>query len=365
MLPPRPELLRPDNFTPPTRTPWGGRKILDRFKQGLDLGPAGALPVVGESWEVSVEPSFPSRLAATGALLHDVIAAAPLAWLGEREAARYGDQTPLLVKLLDAADNLSVQVHPADDDPRLAEDESGKPEGWYVLDAEPGAGLYLGFRDEVGRAEVERCLRGEGPLEALMRFVPVQAGDAFAIAPGLVHAIGAGVTVIEPQLVLPGRRGVTYRYWDWNRRYDERGQPSPSGRPRPLHIERALAVTRWDANRGAALEAARARPRVLESGSMSRALILAPPRGPGADGAPTRDGDWQRFALERWAGTGVLRVPAPGTLLAVVCVRGAAELSTERGALRMQCGHSGVIPACAGAIEIACTEAELLVTRAA
>jgi mannose-6-phosphate isomerase len=347
MLPPRPELLRPDNFTPPTRTPWGGRKILDRFKRGLDLGPAGALPIVGESWEVSVEPSFPSRLAATGAMLHDVIAAAPLAWLGKREAQRYGDQTPLLVKLLDAADNLSVQVHPADEDPALDEYESGKPEAWYVLDAEPGAGLYLGFRDGVARTDVDQCLRAEGPLDELMRFVPVQPGDAFAIAPGVVHAIGAGVTVVEPQLVFPGRHGLTYRYWDWNRRYDERGQPSPSGRPRPLHVDRALEVTRWDAG-GAAIDDVRAWSRVLAAGDVSRTLIL----------------DWHHFVLERWAGTGVLEVPAPATMLAIVCVRGRAELRTDLGSLVMQCGHSAVVPACAAALEVACTDAELLVTRA-
>jgi mannose-6-phosphate isomerase len=353
MLPPAPALLRSDNFTPPTRTPWGGRKILDRFKRGLDLGAAGALPFVGESWEVSVEPSFPSRLAATGALLHDVIAAAPLAWLGKREAGRYGDQTPLLVKLLDAADNLSVQVHPADDDPALSEDESGKPEGWYVLDAEPGAGLYLGFRDGVQRADVDQCLRAEGPFDQLMSFVPVQPGDAFAIAPGVVHAIGAGVTVAEPQLVIPGRHGLTYRYWDWNRRYDERGQPSPSGRLRPLHIERALEVTRWDARRGSdAVDATRARPRVLEDGPVSRTAII--------DLAH----DWQHFALERWAGTGVLQVPGLATMLAVLCVRGAAELRTDHGVATMRCGQSAAIPACAGAIEVACTDAELLVTRA-
>jgi mannose-6-phosphate isomerase class I len=349
MLPPRPQLLRPDNFTPPTRTPWGGRKILDRLKRGLDLGPAGALPVVGESWEVSVEPSFPSRLADTDAMLHDVIAAMPLAWLGKREAERYGDQTPLLVKLLDAADNLSVQVHPADEDPALSEDESGKPEGWYVLDAEPGAGIYLGFRDGVERADVAQCLRSEGRFDALMNFVPVQAGDAFVIEAGVVHAIGAGVTLVEPQLVIPGRHGLTYRYWDWNRRYDERGQPSPSGRPRPLHIERALDVTRWDASRGrAALAATRARPRPLDTGAVSRTLIL----------------DWHHFALERWAGAGVLQVPALDTMLAAVCVRGVAELRTERGGLTMRCGQSAAIPACAGALEVSCRDAELLITRA-
>lgn len=349
MLPPRPQLLRPDNFTPPTRTPWGGRKILDRFKQGLDLGPAGALPIVGESWEVSVEPAFPSRLATGDALLHDVIAAAPLAWLGKREAERYRDQTPLLVKLLDAAENLSVQVHPTDDDPLLGDDESGKPEGWYVLDAEPGAGLYLGFRDGVAATDVAECLRTEGAFDTLMNFVPVHAGDAFVIEPGIVHAIGAGVTLVEPQLVIPGRHGLTYRFWDWNRRYDEHGQPSPAGRPRALHAERAIEVTRWDASRGmSAVAATQARPRVLAEGAASRTLIL----------------DWHHFALERWSGTGTLQIPALGTMLAAVCVRGSAELRTDLGTLTARCGQSAVIPACTGAIEVDCRDAELLVTRA-
>lgn len=350
MSPPSPQLLRPDNFTPPTRTPWGGRNILDHLKRALDLGPARALPCVGESWEVSVEPSFPSRLLDTGALLRDVIASAPRAWLGQRSAARRGGQTPLLVKLLDAAEPLSVQVHPSDADPALAPDQSGKPEAWYVLDAAPGAGLYLGFRDGVGRADVARCLAAEARLDTLMSFVPVAPGDAFSIEAGVAHAIGAGVTLVEPQLVIPGRRGVTYRYWDWNRRYDERGQPSPAGRPRPLHVERALAATRWDSLGcgAAAVETSRSRPRVLAAGPVTRTMIL----------------DWQHFALERWSGTGTLQVPALDALLAAVCVGGRAEVRAAAGALTVQCGQSAVIPACAGALEVACTDATLLVTRA-
>src|SRR5690606_32023453 len=105
----KPSLLRPDNITSPARTPWGGRKILDHYKRGLELGAAAALPLAGESWEISVEPSFPSRLAEGGALLGAVIAADPVGWLGREAARRHGGQTPLLVKLLDTAQSLSVQ----------------------------------------------------------------------------------------------------------------------------------------------------------------------------------------------------------------------------------------------------------------
>jgi mannose-6-phosphate isomerase len=350
----RPRCLRPDNFTPPARTPWGGRTILDRYKRGLDLGAAASLPRVGESWEISVEPSFPSRLADDDTLLSDAIAADPVAWLGRAGAARHGGQTPLLIKLLDAADNLSVQVHPEAGDPALGPGESGKPEAWYILQSRDGAGLYLEFRDGIDRADVEACLRRGGALDQLMNFVPVTAGDAFLIHPGTVHAVGAGITLIEPQLVIPGCRALTYRYWDWNRRYDQRGELSSAGTPRPLHVERSLAVTSWDSPRGAAaVDACAQRPVLITPGSLARTSVAR----------------CSYFALERWSGTGELKVPAQGTLLCVVCVAGAARVHTERGDAAIRCGQSMVIPAACGAVQILGQprdrEVELLVTRAA
>jgi mannose-6-phosphate isomerase len=316
-----PERLRPDNFTPLTRTPWAGRRLLARYKPGLRWPEP-----VGESWEISVEPSFPSRLERDGRPLRDVLAVDPEGWLGRRVCERYGRQSPLLVKLLDSAENLSVQVHPADDDPALAPHEAGKPESWYVLDADPGAGLYLGFREGVDRAEAERCLRLEGPFNHLLNFVPVSAGDSFVISPGTVHAIGAGVTLVEPQHVAPGRSGVTYRFWDWNRRYDADGRPCPDGRPRPLHVERSLAVTDWAAPRGAAfVEACRSAPRRLDD---ARLLVL----------------DTPHFAAELWHGDGAFRIRAD-TMLGVTCLDGEVRLATDGGEITLGPGHSAVVPA--------------------
>ncbi|MGE0786877.1 MAG: class I mannose-6-phosphate isomerase [Sandaracinaceae bacterium] len=231
----RPLLLSGDTFTPPARTPWGGHRI-----RALKRLPPG--PIVGEAWELSVEPSFVSR-AADGRPLTACFADAPEVWLGE-EAKR--GSTALLVKLLDAHQPLSVQIHPHDDDPALGPAESGKPEAWYIVDAEPGAELALGLAPGTDRAAVERALDGRADLRASLRFVSVAPGDVFVIEPGLPHSIGAGILLVEPQRVVPGRRGVTYRYWDFDRRYDADGQPDPNGAPRELHRERALAVTDWD-----------------------------------------------------------------------------------------------------------------------
>ena len=342
----KPELLRPDNVTPPTRTPWGGRKILEHYKAALGLSSvAGA---VGESWEVSVEPSFPSRLAVSGETLADVIGRSPVAWLGGAVATRFDGQTPLLIKLLDSADNLSVQVHPADGDPALGDGESGKPESWIVLDAEPGAGIYLGFRDGVSRTDVERCLAIEGPVDELLNFVVVQPGDVFVLRAGTPHAIGKGVTLVEPQFVSPGRRGVTYRFWDWNRRYDDQGRLDPDGAPRALHVDRSLAVTDWDGPRGEAfVKSCRSEPRRIETPAMARQRLV----------------DWPWFVAERWQGSGTLDLVAPGTMSALTCVEGSAVVRAGEDEVVLPCGQSCVVPAAAGALRVTGDGARLIACR--
>ena len=341
----KPRLLRSDNLTPPARTPWGGTRICGHLKAGLGLKVSH--PIVGESWEVSVEPSFPSRMADSGALLSEVIAAAPGEWLGPEVAQRYRGQTPLLVKLLDSADNLSVQVHPSDDDPHLREDESGKPEGWIVLNAEPGAGLYLGFQVGVRRGDVAACLRDGGRLDSLMNFVSVQAGDGFLIEAGTPHAIGRGITLIEPQHVTPGKRGITYRYWDWNRRYDPQGRQDPAGAPRTLHLERSLAVTRWDRPQGDALVSrCRVHAQTLANGAVRHERLVR----------------WPWFHVERLSGSGALRWPLPPSMVALTAVSGAAVIAAGGEALALRQGQSLVIPACVDEVVVTGQETELFAT---
>ncbi|MCA9563253.1 MAG: class I mannose-6-phosphate isomerase [Myxococcales bacterium] len=328
-------ILQPDNFTPPTRTPWGGQRILQTYKAPISDQLAESkrgFPVVGESWEISVEPSFPSHVRTDAGMipLAELIARDSDAVLGD--AARYGGLS-LLVKLLDAALPLSVQVHPTDDYPALAQDECGKPESWYIVAASPGAGLYLGFKEGVSAREVEDALRSERDLSDYLNFVPVEPGDCFEIGPGTIHAIGGGVTLVEPQQVIPGKKGITYRFWDWNRRYDASGPEDPAGSPRQLHIHDSMAVTDFEGLRGEAfVESVRRRPTLL---------------------AQSRDGDARlcgyiessAFEVCVFTGSrGAIELPTPRFWAGVV-VAGEAQLNVSDEQSRVRRGQSFVIPA--------------------
>ncbi|HEX7479725.1 MAG TPA: class I mannose-6-phosphate isomerase [Polyangiales bacterium] len=331
----RPLLLSPDNFTPAARTPWGGRRIVGRYKAGLGLRAELASAAIGESWELSLGPELPSRTDA-GTLLAEVIAEDPTGFLGDE--ARLGSSA-LLVKWLDAADELSVQIHPAVDDPKLAPDETGKPESWYVLDAEPGAGIYLGLRPEVSHAQMRSVLDAHGDVSKLLERVPVTAGDFFVLEPGMPHAIGRGVTLLEPQYVTPGKRGVTLRYWDWNRRYDAAGKLDPNGSPRALHVDRALEVTDWvRAGDPAWLAEQRCSLGLPQLGA---AATLDPICGP--DGGDQVRSRYLRVA--RLAGHGILTLPDHQVLRALTVVSGSVRLHGEFGELLVVAGRSAAIPA--------------------
>jgi mannose-6-phosphate isomerase len=325
-------LLRPDNFTPPARTPWGGTTIVTRYKSDLGLDPSTR---VGESWEVSAGEEFPSLVVATGEPLRDVLARTPSHWLGDEAST---GSTALLVKLLDAADNLSVQIHPDDSYAGLAPGECGKPESWYVLDATPEAGIYLGLAEGVTESRMREALATGGDVAALLAFVPVAPGDFFIVEAGTAHAIGRGVTLVEPQVVRPNRRGVTYRYWDWNRRYDPQGNPSPQGQPRTLHGDHALAVTAWDAPRSEAfLRRARFRAGAVDlCAPLSLTVFCA------RQGAPIVS---PYLEVGRLTGTGRLTLPASGRLRAVTVVDGTLSIEGEDEAVTVSRGRSAVVAA--------------------
>ena len=205
---------------------WGGTRLRDEY------GKETQLTKIAESWELACHRDGMSVIAngaAAGQPLADWIAAEGVGVLGTK-AARF-PYFPLLIKLIDAHDNLSVQVHPNDDYALRVEGEYGKTEMWYVMDAAPGAELLYGFQHEITKAEF-RCHIEESTLLDVVRHVPVQKGDVFFIPAGTLHAIGKGILICEIQQ----NSNTTYRVYDY-------GRIGTDGKQRELHIEKALDVT--------------------------------------------------------------------------------------------------------------------------
>ncbi|MCS6798524.1 MAG: class I mannose-6-phosphate isomerase [Myxococcota bacterium] len=329
---------RPDNFTPPARTPWGGRRIA-ALKRGLVPTPQGP---IGESWEVSFAEPFESRLDDGRTL---------------REAVGEAAGRALLVKLLDADAPLSVQIHPPEGHRLLGPTQSGKPEAWYLVHAEPGAGLWLGLRAGVGREDVERALRTDADVSALLAWIPVEPGDFFVIEPGTAHAIGPGLMLVEPQRVEPGREGVTYRYWDWNRRYDEHGRPHPQGRRRELHIAQALEVTDWGAPREAELCArVRVRAGSVDTDAPAVRQALCGPRD-----APVRS---EALEIDRVAGSGCVHLDERPMLRAITVLAGHVHVALGGERTVLGAGRSAVLLGGRGAPRLELERAHAIVSAA-
>ena len=200
---------------------WGGTRLNDDFGKGIDLIP------LAETWECSTHPDGESH--AGGETLSKVLARHP-EWLGTHPlATTHGKpELPIMIKLIDAKTDLSVQVHPADEYALKHEGSLGKTEMWYVLEARPGAKLVYGFHHAVTPEIVREALENQS-IEALLNHVPVHRDDLFYIEAGTVHAIGAGCLVAEIQ----ESSNLTYRLYDYDR-------IDANGKPRPLHVEKAL-----------------------------------------------------------------------------------------------------------------------------
>ena len=213
-------------------TIWGGEKIASL------KGISSTSDAIGESWEVADVKNDKSTVrggALAGRTLSQLLTTYREDLVGKAVYERFADKFPLLIKYIDAHDNLSIQVHPDDDTAKARHNSLGKTEMWYVVDAEPGAELIMGF--EGVRTREEYLARvADGTLDTILHKVPVEKGDVFFIPSGTVHAIGKGIVIAEIQ----ESSDITYRIFDYNRK-------DKDGNGRQLHTELALDVVDFKA----------------------------------------------------------------------------------------------------------------------
>ena len=205
---------------------WGGHRLADEYGIEYDED------VLAEAWELSCHPDGPSYITNgkyAGKTLEEFIELEGKEVLGTH--CRRFREFPILIKFIDAKQNLSIQVHPNNRYALKNEGQYGKTEMWYIMDAEPGAFLYYGFKKEISKEEFAKRIQEDTLLEVL-NAVPVQKGDVLFIESGTIHAIGEGIMIAEIQQ----NSNVTYRVYDY-------GRVGKDGKKRDLHIEKALAVT--------------------------------------------------------------------------------------------------------------------------
>ena len=293
---------------------WGGPTLRDRLGKRPSPGhpPLEAGAAVGESWEVADLPEGQCLIA------HGPLARRPLGDAVARHGAALtgGDHArfPLLVKLLDARADLSVQVHPGPEAAAGLEGARPKDECWLILEAEPDGAVLHGLRDGVTREDLAAALGDSSQADptALLRRVPVQAGDVLRVPPGTIHAICAGVMLLEVQQP----SDTTFRVWDYER-------PGLDGQPRPLHIDQALEVAHFGAQPAPLLE-----PTPLAHPG-HELLVEAP-----------------AYRLERLITNAPtpLRVPDHSALI-VTALEGACTLRSEDQLLELALAQTAIVPA--------------------
>ena len=207
---------------------WGGSRLKTDFGKNTDMTP------LAESWELSVHPDGESVIA------NGEFEGMSFAEFAKNNPEKLGfncekfENFPILIKLIDAFDNLSVQVHPDNDYAMQVEGEYGKTEMWYIVDCDDDATLIYGFKDEISKEEFKNCIE-QNTLLSVVNSVKVNKGDVFFIQAGTLHAIGKGILIAEIQQ----NSNTTYRVYDY-------GRVGADGKPRALHVEKALDVTKLE-----------------------------------------------------------------------------------------------------------------------
>jgi len=296
---------------------WGGRRLAELLGKPLPEGVK-----IGESWELSDHPHNRSRVAEgplAGRTLREVLERDGQAVLGRHGLARaWSTRFGLLVKFIDATDRLSVQVHPGDAHAaRYSKEEGGKTECWVVVHAEPGAWVADGLRPGTTRDRLAAALR-KGAIEELLTVRPVKTGDFIWVPAGTVHAVGPGLVLAEIQQT----SDLTYRLYDWNRL-------GADGKPRPLHVERAMECIRFTGDAPAAGGKGRTAD---ETGLVIENLVDCPAFS------------LSRIRIDRRP----YAVEMGGACAALVVVAGSARLVAGDAAMPIRAGDTILVPADCG-----------------
>jgi len=226
--------LHPLKFTPILKDKiWGGYKLKTYLNKNTNS------TQVGESWEISdVEGdcSIVTNGNLKGKSLRELLENFKYELVGKTIYQNFGNKFPLLIKFIDAKENLSVQLHPDDELAKERHNSFGKTEMWYIMQADQDCGIIVGFKNGIEIEDYNQALQ-QNNIEEILNFEVVKPGDTFFIKPGLIHAIGKGVVLAEIQQT----SDITYRVYDYKRKDSE-------GNERELHTEEAKAAIDFDAN---------------------------------------------------------------------------------------------------------------------
>lgn len=293
---------------------WGGVKLREVY------GKKCPFEKVAESWELSTHPAGQSAICGGefhGMELGEYFRRNPQVLGADCQAFQ---NFPVLIKFIDAKQALSIQVHPSDEYALENEGEFGKTEMWYVMDCEPGAFLYFGVNRELTQEEFRRRI-GDNTVEEVLNRVDVHPGDVFFIESGTIHAIGAGILICEIQQ----NSNCTYRVYDY-------GRLGADGKPRELHVEKALAVSKLSPS-GAAGE--REAPELLEGGERQRLAAC------------------KYFTTDKYTVDGEISLHiGPESFKSVIVMEGGGKLAGPENQVEFQAGDSLFIPAGAGEVKV-------------
>lgn len=294
---------------------WGGTKLRDVYGKKCDFDK------VAESWELSTHSAGESTICGgeyDGLTLSQYFEKVGKAALGTDCEAF--ENFPVLIKFIDAKDPLSIQVHPSDEYALKVEGEYGKTEMWYVMDCDPGAFLYFGVNREISKEEFKAKIEDNTVLDVLNK-VDVHPGDVFFIESGTIHAICAGIMICEIQQ----NSNCTYRVYD----YDRRGA---DGKPRELHVEKALAVSKFTPS---------------DTADHQQAPVAIP--------GGTRQGlaSCKYFSTEKYEIQGTATLQADETsFLSLIVTKGEGKVSGNENTQTFKAGDSLFVPAGSGTITV-------------